>query len=57
MVAIANLVTRSSLNHNPPNADFHVSNHGTNYLWALFAIFLLSMFGMFALTFLVRVLV
>ena len=57
MVSIANLVTRSSLNHNPPNADLHVSNHCTNYLWALFAIFLLSMLGMFALTFLVRAVV
>ncbi|EKM57856.1 uncharacterized protein PHACADRAFT_116259 [Phanerochaete carnosa HHB-10118-sp] len=37
-----------SLDHNPPNAQIHISNHGTNWLWAVFTIMLLSMLGMFA---------
>ena len=54
MASIPELVARTSLDHNPPNADIHVSTHGTDWLWAVFAIEAVSMLGMFGLTFMVR---
>ncbi|KAF7789761.1 hypothetical protein EIP86_000707 [Pleurotus ostreatoroseus] len=51
MASIPELVARTSLDHNPPNADIHVSTHGTDWLWAVFAIEAVSMLGMFGLTF------
>ncbi|KAJ3525939.1 hypothetical protein NM688_g8327 [Phlebia brevispora] len=46
------LAIRSSITHNQPNAQIHVSTHGTDWLWACFAIETFSMLGMFAMTFL-----
>jgi len=36
------------VNVNPPNAQIHITNHGSDWLWAVFAVMLLSMLGMFA---------
>lgn len=33
-----------ALGLNPPNADIHISTHGSDWLWAAFAIFLVSLF-------------
>ncbi|KAI0831234.1 family A G protein-coupled receptor-like protein [Trametes gibbosa] len=41
----------SSLDHNPPNADRHITAGGTDWLWAVFAIMLLSDLVMVFLTF------
>ncbi|EKM51799.1 uncharacterized protein PHACADRAFT_187203 [Phanerochaete carnosa HHB-10118-sp] len=36
-----------SVDVNPPNADIHITNHGSDWLWAVFAIMTVSMMGMF----------
>jgi len=33
---------------NPPNAQIHITNHASDWLWAVFAVMALSMLGMFA---------
>lgn len=45
-----------SVDVNPPNASIHISNHGTNWLWSVFALMAVSMLGMLAWTFMVRTL-
>ncbi|KAH8107226.1 heat shock protein 30 [Cristinia sonorae] len=37
-----------SLDTNPPNADRHITNHGSDWLWAVFAVMALSTLGMIA---------
>ncbi|KIP09106.1 hypothetical protein PHLGIDRAFT_103345 [Phlebiopsis gigantea 11061_1 CR5-6] len=41
----------SSLDQNPPNADRHLTAGGSDWLWAVFAIMLLSALGMIAYSF------
>ncbi|KAI0806068.1 heat shock protein 30 [Irpex lacteus] len=40
-----------SVDTNPPNATIHISNHGTDWLWAVFAVMTASMLGMFLWSF------
>jgi bacteriorhodopsin len=35
-----------SLDQNPPNADRHITEGGSDWAWAVFAVMLLSTFGM-----------
>ena len=44
-----------SVDTNPPNAIIHISNHGTDWLWAVFAVMTVSMLGMLAWSFTVCV--
>lgn len=32
----------SSLDHNPPNADRHITSGGSDWLWAVFAVMAIS---------------
>ena len=32
-------MANDALNLNPPNADLHISTHGSDWLWAAFAFF------------------
>ncbi|PSR81064.1 hypothetical protein PHLCEN_2v6541 [Hermanssonia centrifuga] len=36
----------SSLDQNPPNADRHITAGGSDWLWAVFAVMILSDLGM-----------
>lgn len=42
-----------ALDLNPPNADYHLSTHGSDWLWAAFCIFAVSLLTMVVLNFLV----
>lgn len=44
-------MAKSSLDQNPPNADRHLTPGGSDWLWAVFAIMLLSALGMIAYSF------
>lgn len=47
-IATTHSYIMGSIDTNPPNADLHISNHGTDWLWAVFAVMAFSMLGMFA---------
>lgn len=49
------LAMASSLDHNPPNANRHITAGGSDWLWAVFAIMLLSDLVMVFLTFRVSI--
>ena len=42
-----------ALDSNPPNADLHISVHGSDWLWAAFSVFGASLLVMIVLDFLV----
>ena len=44
-----------ALDVNPPNADYHLSRAGSDWLWTVFSLFGVSLFAIVAWTFLVRV--
>ena len=44
----------SSLDHNPPNATNHITAGGTDWLWTVFALMLVSLLGMIVWSIMVR---
>jgi len=44
-------MANDALNLNPPNADIHISTHGSDWLWAAFSVFAFSLLVMFVLDF------
>ncbi|RDX43354.1 family A G protein-coupled receptor-like protein [Lentinus brumalis] len=43
-------MSNDALDSNPPNADYHLSNHGSDWLWAVFALFGLSLLAVIGWT-------
>lgn len=39
---------------NPPNAEIHITDHASDWLWAVFAVMTVSMLGMFGWSHMVR---
>lgn len=37
-----------AVDHNPPNAQIHITNHASDFAWSIFAVMTVSMLGMFA---------
>jgi len=46
-------MTNSAVTTNPPNSDITINNRGSDWLWAVFAVMLVSDLGMLAWTFIV----
>ena len=44
-----------ALDLNPPNADYHLSVHGSDWLWAAFCVFMTSLLAMIVLDFMVSI--
>lgn len=42
-----------ALDLNPPNADLHISTHGSDWLWAAFSVITLTLLVTIALDFMV----
>ena len=43
-----------ALDVNPPNADYYLSTHGSDWLWSAFSVFGVSLLVVVALAFMVR---
>ncbi|KIH91581.1 hypothetical protein SPBR_01941 [Sporothrix brasiliensis 5110] len=53
-MAVIQLRSNDALNINPPAGDEHLSVHGSDWLWAVFAVYLASFLAVFALSFAAR---
>lgn len=51
---ISRTMGNQALDANPPNADYHLSTNGSNWLWAVFSLFAVSLFAITAWTLVVR---